>query len=199
MRWADFSFSMHARDENARSHRYGHRLCSRLLIMDHPYGPPGKRTPETTSVSVDVKMLWCWTPCSILVACLPACSAICVMKHSGSLELYHPPSVSPKRPHHSPKSIRKKSESGIQQRIHTSQIIAFPFVEWTTESAWAALAAAWRRVWGGVSLEAACLRATPEASSSPAAPGLTLPTGLGTSPIKAAHCDKAIYFPSASL
>lgn len=63
----------------------------------------------------------------------------------------------------------------------------------TTLAVWQALCV---RQWipGG-----GCLGGTLKPLSPQRAPGLTLPAGGGTSPIKAVHCDKAISFPSASL
>lgn len=84
-------------------------------------------------------------------------------------------------------------------RIDTSPFTPFLelFVDWVNEGKWTRLTV-WQCEWGGVSQEVAA-SVPPWSLFLPSGPRPDLARWWGTSPIKAAHCDKAISFPSASL
>lgn len=71
------------------------------------------------------------------------------------------------------------------------------FVDWVNEGKCTRLTV-WQCEWGGVSQEVAA-SVPPWSLFLPSGPRPDLARWWGTSPIKAAHCDKAISFPSASL
>lgn len=92
---------------------------------------------------------------------------------------------------------------GIFNKITESDNAIFPlpqnysYIQWLRASVCITLTV-WQCEWGGVSLEVAA-SVPPWSLFLPSGPRPDLARWRGTSPIKAAHCDKAISFPSASL